>query len=95
MFPVEKPSMLNIKGGSWGNAYWKEVSMINLLNEQSLNKIAKSAGAQERLWKGFITFRSASAGVLTVFIIVQLIKLIIGTIIYRYAILFTDAVFIF
>jgi len=50
---------------------------MNLLNEKSLDKIAESAGA--RLWKGFVTFGSASAGILAIFIITRLIKLIIDT----------------
>jgi len=52
---------------------------MNLLDEQ-LDKIAENVGT--RLWKGFVTFGSASAGVLAIFIIVRLIKLIIDTIIY-------------
>jgi len=48
----------------------RNISMMNLLDEQSLDKIAESAGTH--LWKGFITFGSASAGILAgiVFIIV-------------------------
>jgi len=65
--------------------------MMNLLDEQSLDKIAENVGT--RLWKGFVTFGSASAGVLAVFIIVRFIKLIIDTIIHGYA-LSTDAAFI-
>ncbi|KYQ47072.1 hypothetical protein ALC60_13914 [Trachymyrmex zeteki] len=59
------------------------VSLSNLLDEDSINRIAKSAGA--KLWAGFITFGSASAGVLAVFIIVRLVKLIIDTLIHGYA----------
>jgi len=49
---------------------------MNLLNKQSLDKIAASARTQKGFWKAIITFGSANAGVLAVFIIV-LIKLII------------------
>ncbi|KYQ60097.1 hypothetical protein ALC60_00859 [Trachymyrmex zeteki] len=59
------------------------VSITNLLDEDSLNRIAESAGA--RLWAGFITFGSASAGILAIFIIIRIIKLIIDTIIHGYA----------
>jgi len=78
MFPVEKPSMLNTIGQRIPE---RSISMMNLLHEL-LDKIAESTGTH--LWKGFITFGSASAGVLAVFIIV-LIKLIIHTIIHGYA----------
>jgi len=57
--------------------------MINLFDDQTLEKIAESAGA--RLWRGFTTFGSASAGVLTIFILIRLIKLIVNTIIHGYA----------
>jgi len=59
------------------------ISLNNLLDEKSLDKITESA--RIRLSKRFVTFGSASAGVLVVFIIVQLIKLIIDAIIYGYA----------
>lgn len=48
-----------------------------------MEKIAENAGA--RLWRGFVTFGSASAGVLAIFILVRLIKLIVDTIIHGYA----------
>jgi hypothetical protein len=85
MFPVEKPSMLNtIAKGAMGQRIPEgSISMINLLDEKSLDKIAESTGA--RIWKGFITFGSASAGVLAVFIIARLAKLIIDTIRHGYA----------
>jgi len=57
--------------------------MMYLLDEKSLDKIAESAGA--RIWKEFVTFGSTSAGVLPVFIIARLVKLIIDTIIHGYA----------
>jgi len=85
MFPVEKPSMLNTlaRGAMGGHIPAGSISMVNLLDEESLNRIAESAG--ERLWKGFITFGSASAGVLAIFIIIRVTKLIIDTIIHGYA----------
>jgi len=57
--------------------------MINLLDEKSPDKIAESAGA--RIWNVFITLRSASAGILALFIIARPAKLIIDTIIRGYA----------
>jgi len=80
MFPMEKPSMLNtIARGAIGQRIPEvSISIMNLLDERSLDKIAESAGIHHN-WKDFITFGSASAGVLAVFIIVRLIKLIIDT----------------
>lgn len=85
MFPVEKPQMLNTlaRGAMGQDIPPGSVSMLNLLDEKSLEKIAESAGA--RLWQGFITFGSASAGVLAIFILIRLIKLIVDTIIRGYA----------
>ncbi|XP_036148938.1 uncharacterized protein LOC118647682 [Monomorium pharaonis] len=85
MFPVERPAMLNTiaHGAMGGTVPAGSISMLNLLDEASLDKIAESAGA--KLWKGFITFGSASAGVLAIFIIIRLIKLIVDTLIHGYA----------
>lgn len=85
MFPVEKPQMLNILArGAMGQSIPSgSIAMMNLFDEKSLEKIAESAGA--RLWQGFITFGSASAGVMAIFLIIKLVQLIIDTIIHGYA----------
>lgn len=85
MFPVEKPSMLNtIARGAMGqNIPAGSISMLNLLDEKSLEHIAESAG--RRVWNGFMNFGSASAGILAIFIIARIIKMIIDTIIHGYA----------
>lgn len=85
MFPVERPAMLNtiVQGAMGENVPAGSISMLNLLDEASINKIAESAGA--RMWKGFITFGSASAGILAIFIIARLVKLVIDTLIHGYA----------
>jgi len=57
--------------------------MINFLDEKYPDEIEESARA--RIWKVFIAFGSASAGILAVFIVARLVKLIIGTIIHGYA----------
>jgi len=68
--------------------------MMNLPDDKSLDKVAENAGTC--LWKGFVTFGSTSVGVLAIFIIVRLIKLIIDTIIYGlHYTLSTDTAFIF
>lgn len=85
MFPIDRPAMLNTiaHGAMGGNVPPGTISLSNLLDEQSLDRIAEGAG--RRLWKGFISFGSASAGVLAIFVIVRSIKLIIDTIIHGYA----------
>ena len=85
MFPVEKPSMLNtIARGAMGQDIPSgSISMLNLLDEESLDRIAESAG--KRIWNGFMSFGSASAGVLAIFVVVRIIKLIIDTFIHGYA----------
>jgi len=85
MFPVEKLSVLNtIARGAMGQRILEgSITMLNLLYEKSLDKIAENA--RVRLWKGFVTFGSASAGILAIFIIVRFIKLLIDTIIHGYA----------
>lgn len=85
MFPMEKPSMLNTiaHGAMGGRVPPGTISLSNLLDEQSLDRIAEGAG--RRLWQGFVSFGSASAGVLAIFVIVKTIKLIIDTVIHGYA----------
>lgn len=85
MFPVEGPSTLNTiaRGAMGGNIPAGRITMMNLLDEESLDRIAESAG--KKAWRGFITFGSASAGVLAIFIIARVVKLIIDTAIHGYA----------
>lgn len=85
MFPVEKPAMLNtIAQRAMGHTITHgSVSLYNLMDEKSLEKTAENAGT--RLWQGFITFGSASAGVLAIILFVRLAKLVIDSIIRGYA----------
>ncbi|KYN08239.1 hypothetical protein ALC62_00780 [Cyphomyrmex costatus] len=85
MFPVERPSIVNtLARGAMGNDIPAgSISLSNLLDEDSLNRIVDSAG--KRVWRGFVTFGSASAGVLAIFIIIRTTKLVIDTIIHGYA----------
>jgi len=57
--------------------------MTNLLDEETLDKIAESAG--ERIWKAFTSFGSVSAGVIGIVLIFRFIKLIVDTLIHGYA----------
>lgn len=85
MFPVEKQPLLNtLARGAMGERIPPgTITLSNFLDEDSLNRIAESAGA--KVWKGFMTFGSASAGVLAIILIIRLAKLIIDTIIHGYA----------
>lgn len=85
MFPAEKPALLNaVARGLTGHSVPSGVSMYNLLDEDSLNKIVESTAS--KLWKGFVGFGSATAGVIGVIMIIRLIKLTIDTFIHGYAI---------
>lgn len=85
MFPVERPAMLNViaHGAMGGRVPPGTVSIGNLLDESTLDRIAEGAG--RKLWRGFISFGSVSAGVLAIFVIIRGIKLIIDTLIHGYA----------
>ncbi|KMQ83256.1 hypothetical protein RF55_20509 [Lasius niger] len=58
------------------------VSVYNLLDEASLNEIAENAAS--RVWNGFVTFGSATAGVFGFLVIVRIIKLLVDTAIHGY-----------
>jgi len=85
MFPAEKPALLNTMARriSGHTIHDGTVSMYNLLDKASLQKIAESTAS--RLWKGFVTFGSAIAGVFGIFIVIRVIKLVIDTAIHGYA----------
>jgi len=86
MFPAEKPALLNTGKRNIRTYHSHQngtVSMYNLLDEASLQKIAESTAS--RIWKGFVTFGSATAGVFGIFIVIRVIKLVIDTAIHGYA----------
>jgi len=85
MFPAEKPALLNsVARGITGHSFNSDaVSMYNMLDEASLNKIVDSTTS--KVWKGFFTFGLATAGVFGIFLIIRIIKLIIDTTIHGYA----------
>jgi len=85
MFPAEKPALLNeVARRITGYPISANgVSVYNLLDEASLNKIVESTTS--RIWKGFVNFGSATAGVMGIFIIIRVIKLVIDTAIHGYA----------
>ncbi|KMQ89865.1 hypothetical protein RF55_10448 [Lasius niger] len=85
MFPAEKPALLNtIARGLSGHPIDTDaVSVYNLLDEASLNKITENAVS--RIWNGFVTFGSATAGLFGILIIVRIVKIIIDASIHGYA----------
>lgn len=85
MFPAERPALLDtIARGAGGHPiHTGAISMHHLLDEDSINKIVDNTAS--RLWKGFVTFGSATAGVFGIFVIIRIVKLIIDTAIHGYA----------
>jgi len=85
MFPAEKPAVLNAmaRGMTGHTIPGDAISIYHLLDEASLQKIAESTAS--RIWGGFITFGSATAGVFGVLITIRLIKLTIDIAIHGYA----------
>ncbi|KMQ87930.1 hypothetical protein RF55_12661 [Lasius niger] len=79
MFPAEKPALLNtVARGLTGHSIdTSAVSMYNLLDKAFLNKIAENAAS--RVWNGFVTFGSATAGIFGIMVIIRIIKLVIDT----------------
>lgn len=85
MFPAERTALLNAiaRGVSGQPTLHQGISLTNLLDEESLNKIVNSTW--NKMWSTFLTFGTASAGILGVFLIARGIKLAIDTIIHGYA----------
>lgn len=84
LFPTERMAILNnIARGATGHVITTDdITLYNLFNEDTLNKIATSTS--RKVWTGFITFGSATAGIMGIFIIIRLIKFIIDTLIHGY-----------
>lgn len=84
MFPAERPSVINtIARGATGRHVPQEtVSMLNLLNEADINRITENAVS--KLWDGFLTFGSASAGVIGLILIFRGVKLCVDAVIRGY-----------
>ncbi|XP_076618874.1 uncharacterized protein LOC143340594 [Colletes latitarsis] len=85
MFPIERGAIVSsLAQGATGRQYTPgAISMFNLIDEESLEKIAKSAGS--KMWEGFISFGSFSAGVIGIYIIIRLVKGALSTIVNGFA----------
>lgn len=85
LFPVEKPAIihklaLGITGGEIEN---ESINMYNLFNKETISKLAESAW--NSIWTKFMSFGTASAGLIGVLMLCRLIKLLIDTVIHGYA----------
>ena len=81
MFPVERSSLLNdvaqeIHGHTIDS---HDGTFMKLMNEDTIEKIVESTW--DRLWEKFMTFGTASAGVIAILLILQAIKMIVELII--------------
>ena len=81
MFPVEKSSLLNdVAREMHGHIVdANDGTLMKLMNEDTMEKIIESPW--DRLWKKFMTFGTASAGVIAILLILQAIKMVIEVII--------------
>ncbi|KAK2578446.1 hypothetical protein KPH14_012586 [Odynerus spinipes] len=81
MFPVEKSAVLNTfaRGYTGQDIDQETMSLYHLMDEQTLDKIAQST--MGKIWDGFMTFGSISAGILMIFVILFIIKTIADAII--------------
>ncbi|XP_048513395.1 uncharacterized protein LOC105693533 [Athalia rosae] len=84
LFPAERPAILNnLARGMTGKETRADGSSIyNLFNEQIFEQIADST--YRKVWGGFITFGSATAGIMGILIVIRIIKLVVDTIIHGY-----------
>ncbi|XP_072767883.1 uncharacterized protein [Anoplolepis gracilipes] len=85
MFPVERPSVLNTVAR---RVIGKPISLqkgsiSNLLDDITIKKVASSAW--EKVWGKFLIFGNISAGLIGIYLIIQIIKLIVDTIVNGYA----------
>jgi len=85
MFPAKISTILNTvaQGFTGQMIHADSVSLQNLLDENTLNKIYTSTVA--RIWNGLIIFGSATAGIFGIFIIIRVAKLVFDILIHGYA----------
>lgn len=85
MFPAERPAVLNTIARSFTGQQLNRqgVSFINLLDEESLQKIAASTWS--RLWGWFTGFGTFSAGMFGCWVVFKLLKFILDTALHGYA----------
>ncbi|KAK2582008.1 hypothetical protein KPH14_012224 [Odynerus spinipes] len=78
---AEKPAILNsvahkiLTNSKTGNS---EFHLHDLLDEEDIERIAESAA--HKIWNGFLTFGTASAGIIGIYLIFRIIKFIVDVI---------------
>jgi len=85
MFPAERPAILNtIARGILGQpTVFNGGSLSNLIDEASIERIAISAWT--KFWNKFLIFGNISAGLIGIYLIGRLIKLLLDTFVHGYA----------
>ncbi|XP_076230297.1 uncharacterized protein LOC143176703 isoform X2 [Nomia melanderi] len=80
MFPVQRNSIINsLAQGATGQQYSIDnVKIHHFFDEETLNRIAESTA--RRMWNGFLTFGSVSAGIIGIYITLRIIKLVVNTV---------------
>ena len=82
MFPAERTAVLNTFARTITGhpTLHQGASLMNLLDEETLEKL--SASAWNKMWTSFLTFGTASAGILGAILIIRGIKLLADTVIH-------------
>jgi len=85
MFHAERPSLLNTVARSiMGRAsVLHGGSLSHLIDEASIEKIAISTW--QKFWSKFLIFGNISAGLLGIYLIVRIVKLLLDTLVHGYA----------
>ena len=83
-FPMERPALLNVLAREMSRIPLSETddSIINLFDERALEKLAESTW--NKTWNKFMVFGTASAGVIGLLLILQVVKMCIDTFIRGY-----------
>lgn len=85
MMPAERPALLNtIARGAAGRPIDQgSISISGLMDENTFNKMVKSS--INKMWSGFITFGTASAGLLGAYMVFKTAKVLIDSLIHGIA----------
>ncbi|KYN17049.1 hypothetical protein ALC57_10686 [Trachymyrmex cornetzi] len=85
MFPAERPAILNTmaRGILGHSTVMNGGSLSNLIDEASIERIAISAW--KKFWNKFLIFGNISAGLIGIYLIARVIKLLLDTFVHGYA----------
>ncbi|KYN15178.1 hypothetical protein ALC57_12607 [Trachymyrmex cornetzi] len=86
MFPAERPAILNTmtRGILGHSTVMNGGSLSNLIDEASIERIAISAW--KKFWNKFLIFGNISAGLIGIYLIARVIKLLLDTFVHGYAV---------